>query len=115
MIWRKLIDASGAAIPRETRRTRFPLILSTVWIHLFRGKNEGNRDGCFSRHCSWKEDEMGVDLMGHGGESFNWHGWKYCLAVAEAFGWEPAGTDPATWNEGGPIPEHRRDHEGLRT
>jgi hypothetical protein len=37
---------------------------------------------------------MGVDLFGHGGASFNWHGWRYLLDVAMAFGWEPAGTAP---------------------
>ena len=35
---------------------------------------------------------MGVDLIGHGGISMNWNGWRSCLQLAVAFGWEPAGT-----------------------
>lgn len=37
------------------------------------------------------------------------------LAVARNFGWEPAGTAPATWDEGGPIPLESRDREEHRT
>ena len=35
---------------------------------------------------------MGVDLVGHGGASFNWSAWRSSLQVAEAFGWHAAGT-----------------------
>lgn len=35
---------------------------------------------------------MGVDLMGRGGMSFSWDGWRSSLGVAKAFGWQPAGT-----------------------
>ena len=36
---------------------------------------------------------MGVDLIGgHGDASFNWSAWGYCLNIAVAFGWQPAGT-----------------------
>jgi hypothetical protein len=45
---------------------------------------------------------MGVDLYGHGGASFTWAGWEDCLAVAQAFGWKPAGTaapDPRKWDD----------------
>ena len=36
---------------------------------------------------------MGVDLFGkHGGEMFNWHGWRACLERAIEFGWTPEGT-----------------------
>ena len=36
---------------------------------------------------------MGVDLLGrHGDLSFNWDGWRGCLAVAVAFGWKPTST-----------------------
>jgi len=35
---------------------------------------------------------MGVDLIGHGGASFNWDCWRKCLDIAIAFGWQPAGT-----------------------
>jgi hypothetical protein len=38
---------------------------------------------------------MGVDLMGHGGESFNWHAWRRCLEVGAANGWPPEGTRPS--------------------
>ena len=30
---------------------------------------------------------MGVDLMGRGGESFNWESWRTSLKVAQSFGW----------------------------
>jgi hypothetical protein len=30
--------------------------------------------------------QMGVDLFGHGGAGFNWHGWRHCLEIAEKFG-----------------------------
>jgi hypothetical protein len=33
---------------------------------------------------------MGVDLTG--GPSMNWWAWRSCLDVAQAFGWQPAGT-----------------------
>jgi hypothetical protein len=37
---------------------------------------------------------MGFDLRGAGGVlHLNWSGWFYCLRVARAFGWEPAGTE----------------------
>jgi hypothetical protein len=58
---------------------------------------------------------MGVDLFGHGGASLNWHAWRWCLEVAEAFGWQPAGTAPPAWNEGGPIPPASRDREWSGT
>jgi hypothetical protein len=35
---------------------------------------------------------MGVNLIGHGGASFNWASWRKCLDIAIAFGWQPAGT-----------------------
>src|SRR5262249_56636280 len=35
---------------------------------------------------------MGVDLIGHGGASFNWDSWGKCFDIAIAFGWQPAGT-----------------------
>lgn len=35
---------------------------------------------------------MGVDLMGHGGASFNWASWRSLLDIAVAFGWQPAKT-----------------------
>ena len=47
---------------------------------------------------------MGVDLFGYGGASFNWHGWRHCLEIAEKFGWVPAGTEAPTYNEYGAIP-----------
>ena len=37
---------------------------------------------------------MGVDLIGHGGESCNWVGWRTILDLAVAFGWQPMGTAP---------------------
>ena len=43
---------------------------------------------------------MGVDLMGHGGEYFSLNGWESCLLVAEAFGWQPAGTTRPDGHEG---------------
>ena len=39
---------------------------------------------------------MGVDLMGRGGESFNWESWRTSLKVAQSFGWRPSGTAPPT-------------------
>ena len=54
---------------------------------------------------------MGVDLWGHGGASLYWHGWRSCSEVAQRFGWRPAGTAPATWDDGGPIPLTRRDRQ----
>jgi hypothetical protein len=44
--------------------------------------------------------KMGVDLMGHGGEYFSLNGWESCLLVAEAFGWQPAGTTRPDGHEG---------------
>ena len=46
---------------------------------------------------------MGVNLIGHGDASFNWQAWRYCLDIAVAFGWRPAGTIAPTdyggeWN-----------------
>ena len=35
---------------------------------------------------------MGVDLIGHGGASFNGTVWRKCFEIAIAFGWQPAGT-----------------------
>ena len=35
---------------------------------------------------------MGIDLIGHGGASFQWNDWHQLLRVAIAFGWQPAGT-----------------------
>ena len=35
---------------------------------------------------------MGVDLIGHGGASFQWNDWHQLLRIAIAFGWHPAGT-----------------------
>jgi hypothetical protein len=55
--------------------------------------------------------EMGVDLFDHGGASFNWHGWRHCLEIAEKFGWVPAGTEAPSWNEGGEILPADRDLE----
>ena len=58
---------------------------------------------------------MGVDLIGHGGASFNWHRWRACLDVAVAFGWEPAGTvapDPRKWN-GLPVVAPEGDWNGT--
>ena len=38
---------------------------------------------------------MGVDLYGSGGYfGFNWAGWRSALELAEAHGWQPAGTEP---------------------
>jgi hypothetical protein len=54
---------------------------------------------------------MGVDLRG-GGEHyreqhFGWPAWFYCLAVADAFGWQREGTRPAVWcnADGSPCEE----------
>ena|ERR1700688_3652208 len=34
---------------------------------------------------------MGIDLIGRGGASLNRVAWGYCLDIAVAFGWQPAG------------------------
>jgi hypothetical protein len=47
---------------------------------------------------------MGVDLIGHGGASFNGETWRRCLDIAIAFGWQPAGTIAP--------PDHDRDWDG---
>jgi hypothetical protein len=44
---------------------------------------------------------MGVDLIGHGGASFNWHTWRQCLDIAIAFGWQPADTIAPPDHHGG--------------
>jgi hypothetical protein len=43
---------------------------------------------------------MGVDLMGNGGYSMNWAGWRSMLKLAQMFGWCPAGTMEMDYLEG---------------
>src|ERR1035437_4428929 len=43
---------------------------------------------------------MGIDLVGHGGASLNAVAWGYCLDIAVAFGWQPAGTVAPPDNHG---------------
>jgi hypothetical protein len=48
---------------------------------------------------------MGVVLVGHGEESFNWSAWRALFQIAVSFGWKPAGTLPpedsnGVWNAG---------------
>ena len=43
---------------------------------------------------------MGVDLVGHGGESLNWRAWRSCLELARSFGWNPEGTKAPDRHEG---------------
>ena len=35
---------------------------------------------------------MGVDLLGNGGLSLSWVGWRRMLQLAQEFGWTPEGT-----------------------
>jgi len=46
---------------------------------------------------------MGMDLTGAGGyAAWNWQGWRGILELANRYGWVPAGTEPPSWDEGGP-------------
>ncbi len=46
---------------------------------------------------------MGIDLVGHGELHLRLAWWVGCCALAQSFGWEPAGTIPAHDH---PNPDH---------
>jgi hypothetical protein len=51
-----------------------------------------NEQAARREHSNYEERKMGIDLLGHGGESFNWSAWHFCLDRATEHGWNPEGT-----------------------